>query len=83
MGEHIPEWAQEIRERVVRIETKLDSSADTREKAEAADNLSRANKERLDRIEANQSWLWRTLLGGLMSIGITILYSIIRHIGGF
>jgi hypothetical protein len=51
----IQEILSDIRERLVRVETKID------------DGL----KTRLDRLEDNQTWLWRTVGGSILALIIT------------
>jgi len=63
----------DIRERVVRLETKIDAIAEVRESAEegrdtanqALQSAKSAHK-RLDKIESNQTWLWRTVAGAII-----------------
>ncbi|WAH42838.1 hemolysin XhlA family protein [Alicyclobacillus fastidiosus] len=80
MREPIPEWAQDIRERIVRIETMVTDSASTRDKADRADELSRANDKRLDRIEESHTWLWRTVVGAIIASAIGWFVSLAPHI---
>ncbi len=64
----------EIRERVVRVETKIDAMTDVRETAEAARDSAlealqsaRSAHLRIDEIADNQRWLWRTLVGAIVA----------------
>ncbi|QMV42974.1 hemolysin XhlA family protein [Cohnella cholangitidis] len=64
----------DIRERVVRLETKIDAMTDVRETAEAAREAalealqsSRSSHLRIDEIADNQRWLWRTLVGAILA----------------
>ncbi|MFD1675397.1 hemolysin XhlA family protein [Alicyclobacillus fodiniaquatilis] len=75
MGEPIPEWAQDIRERVVRIETMVTDSGNTKDKADAADNRSKENDRRLTKLEDSHTWLWRTVLASLIGAGVAYLFS--------
>jgi hypothetical protein len=52
------EILNDIRERLVRVETKIDDSL----------------KSRLDKIEDNQSWLWRTVIGGFIAGVIAFIF---------
>lgn len=61
----IQESLNDIRERLVRVETKIDDSL----------------KERLDKIEEsqtrtveNQTWLWRTVIGGFIASVIAFIF---------
>lgn len=66
---------QEILERIVRIETKIDGYNSTREKADIAYNKACQNEKDITEIKDNQKWLWRTIAGaiilGLISTLIT------------
>ncbi|WP_256758707.1 hemolysin XhlA family protein [Cohnella sp. WQ 127256] len=64
----------DIRERVVRLETKIDAMTDVRETAEAARDAalqglqsSKSAHLRIDEIADNQRWLWRTLVGAILA----------------
>ncbi|MFC4600670.1 hemolysin XhlA family protein [Cohnella hongkongensis] len=64
----------EIRERVVRLETKIDAMTDVRETAEAARESAlealqsvRSAHLRINEIADNQRWLWRTLVGAIVA----------------
>jgi hypothetical protein len=76
-NEHgIPDWAQEIRERVVRIETKLDYYNGIRETAHEAKNMSISNCEAIREIKGNMTWLWRTIGGALIVAAVAALLTI-------
>lgn len=72
------EVLQEIRERIVRIETKLDNYNDLRYKAEEAYALAKQNNSRLDRVESNQTWLWRTVVGALITGTIAAIFALLK-----
>jgi len=64
----------EIRERVVRLETKIDAMTDVRDTAEAARDTAlealqsaKSAHLRIDEIADNQRWLWRTLVGAIVA----------------
>ncbi|MFB9277415.1 hemolysin XhlA family protein [Cohnella cellulosilytica] len=64
----------EIRERVVRLETKIDAMTDVRETAEAARESAlealqstRSAHLRINEVADNQRWLWRTLVGAIVA----------------
>ena len=57
---------QEILERVVRIETKIDGYNHLREKVDKAYSLSRQNERDIKEIKDNSKWLWRTLAGAIL-----------------
>ena len=68
--------AQDVIERLVRIETKLDNYEALREKADAAKDvadhaysIARNNADDIKEIKANNKWSWGYMIG----LGITIL----------
>ncbi len=70
----------EIRERMVRVETKLDNMADLRQvaydahdSAKEALQSSKAAHHRLDEVSDNQRWLWRTVVASVIGMVVTIL----------
>lgn len=66
MDEQIPAWAQEIRERVVRIETKLDEYNGIRKAAYEALETSKDNSEDIRDLKDDRKWLWRTVAGAFL-----------------
>lgn len=70
----------DIRERLVRVETKLDTQNGLREKVEFIENKttetearSKSNTHRIDKLEANNTWLWRTVVGAIISAAVAAL----------
>lgn len=67
----------EVLTKLTRIETILEDFKGVESKATEAYNLSKSNKQRLDIIEDNSKWLFRTAVGavitGLISIALTFL----------
>lgn len=64
----------DIRERVVRLETKIDAMTDVRDTAAEAKEIgaealqsTRSAHHRLDEVADNQRWLWRTLVGAIIA----------------
>ena len=60
----------DIRERLVRVETKIDAQNGIREKVDAVETKiveteqrSKSNTHRIDKLEDNNRWLWRTVAG--------------------
>jgi len=73
----------DIRERIVRLETKIDNMTDVRVTAEEAKETaheaaisSRSAHKRLDEIADNQKWLWRTVVGAIIALVITAISKI-------
>jgi len=74
----------DIRERLVRVETKLDNQNDLRErvgavetKATETESRSKSDTDRIDKLEEANRWLWRTLtsalIAGIISVAVAIL----------
>ena len=67
----------EVLTRLTKIETLLRNFEGIEKKALDAYNLATKNKERLDKIEDNNKWLFRTALGavitGLIAIALTFI----------
>ncbi|MDT2783637.1 hemolysin XhlA family protein [Enterococcus asini] len=76
---------QDMIERLVRIETKLDNYESLREKADSAKDRADAayaiavgNAEDIKEIKANNKWSWGYMIG----LGVTIIGYFITKIGG-
>ena len=69
---------QDIKERLVRIETLLEQSSCTRalEIKSLEEKISVANHRIVD-LELTISWLWKTAVGGLLAGAIGILFRFI------
>jgi hypothetical protein len=72
MGEEpIPAWAQEIRERLIRLETKFDQKFDQYNKvsdtAYEARNTAEGCADDIKEIKASLTWSWRTIAGAIMA----------------
>lgn len=66
MEQDIQQEIQEILERIVRIETKIDGYNSTREKADAAFMKATQGEKDITEIKDNVKWLWRTVAGALI-----------------
>lgn len=71
----------DIRERVVRVETKIDSMTDVRDTAEQAKDVankaleaSKSAHHRLNELGDNQKWLWRAVIGSVIAGAISLLW---------
>lgn len=71
MAEDIQTVLIEIRERLVRVETKIDDYTGLRDKADKAYLISSNTKDRVDKIEDNQKWLWRSFAGAIIVAFVT------------
>jgi hypothetical protein len=74
MDKDTQELLLEIRDRVIRVETKIEGYNGLREKVDKAYNLSANNKEDVDDMKDNQKWLWRTTLGGILAAVIAFIF---------
>lgn len=70
----------DIRERLTRVETKLDAQNDLRKKVDdnetkitETEARSKSNTHRIDALEANNTWLWRTVVGAIIAAGVGAL----------
>ena len=70
----------DIRERLVRIETKQDAQGDLGKKVDSIETKgvetearSKSNCHRIDKLEENNTWLWRTVVGAIICAGIAAL----------
>ena len=68
----------EVLTRLTKIETMLEDFKGIEAKSTEAYNLSIKNKERLDKIEDNNKWLFRTTVGAVITGLIAIVLSCIR-----
>lgn len=66
----------DIRERLVRVETLLVNYNGMRDKVNEVEARSKSNTHRLNDIESNQNWLWRTIAGALIlgAIGASVRF---------
>ncbi len=66
----------EVLTRLTKIETMLEDFKGIEQKSIKAYELSLSNKERLDKIEDNNKWLFRTAIGAVITglIGIVLTF---------
>lgn len=67
----------DIRERLVRVETKLDGHNSLRDKVVSLENkltetetCSKAHSKQLNQLEENNRWLWRTVVGAIIAAAV-------------
>ena len=82
MGEPISRDIAELREWLVRIDTKVDYLNDVKHTAEEADAkadkalaIAQENREDIRDMKANTKWVWRTIiavLGLLATVGVAV-----------
>jgi len=70
----------EIRERLVRVETKLDNHNGIRERLDAVEDRAieneargKSNTHRVNKLEENNTWLWRTVVGAIICAAVAAL----------
>lgn len=68
----------EVLQRLTKIETMLEGFKVVESKSSEAYNLSMSNKQRLDKIEDNNKWLFRTSIGAVITGLIGIILSLIK-----
>lgn len=66
----------EVLTRLTKIETMLEDFKGIEQKSIKAYELSQRNKERLDKIEDNNKWLFRTAIGAVITglVGIVLTF---------
>lgn len=72
-------FKMEVLTKLTRIETILEDFKGVETKATEAYNLSNDNKKRLDKIEDNNKWLFRTSVGAVITGLISIILSLIAN----
>ena len=75
----------EVKSDVAKIDGKLDSYNGLREKVDKVetkttetDARSKSNTHRIDKLEANNTWLWRTVAGAIIAAVITAFTTLVR-----
>ena len=68
----------EVLTRLTRIETMLDDFKGVQSKASEAYTMASDNKKRIDKIEDNNKWLFRTTVGAIITGIIGIVLSFIN-----
>lgn len=71
-------FEREVLDRLIVLETLIKSQDYTTVKkiSETADNRSVANEKRIEKIEANNTWLWRTVMGAILLGALAIIFGI-------
>lgn len=71
-------FEREVLDRLIKIETKLDEQdyKTIKKVLDDAENRSISNEKRLDKIEDNTKWLWRTIAGILVGGAIAFIFKI-------
>lgn len=69
----------EILQRLTRVETKLDMQLNAKDIASEALQSTKAAHHRLDDLQANQTWLWRTVIAALIVGAVGLIWKGIGH----
>lgn len=68
------ETIQDIRERLIKIETLLKGNeSENKLKMENMEDKLKVANHRIDDLEKNNTWIWRSIVGSLIAAAITIL----------
>lgn len=68
----------EVLTRLAVIEAKIDDYKAVKQKTDDSYDLATHNKERIDKIEDNNRWLFRTSVGALITSGIGLVFIFIK-----
>lgn len=68
----------EVLTRLAVIEAKIDDYKTVKQKTDASYDIATHNKERIDKIEDNNRWLFRTSVGALITSGIGLVFIFIK-----
>lgn len=68
----------EVLQRLTKIETMLEDFKGVESKSIQAYNMALSNKERIDKIEDNNKWLFRTTVGAVITGLIAIILSFVK-----
>jgi len=69
------ETIQDIRERLARIETLLEENAKANLiRMEALEDKIKVANHRIEDLEKQNTWLWRTIVGGLITGAVALLF---------
>lgn len=69
---------RDIRDRLIRIETKLDNFGKIETQSNDAYNLSRENKTEIEEIKDKMKWLSRTIIASFIGIIISAIVYVIK-----
>lgn len=69
---------RDIRDRLIRIETKLDNFGKIETQSNEAYTLSKENKSEIEEINDKMKWLERTIIGGFITVIISAIVYVIK-----
>lgn len=71
-------FEREVLDRLMRLETKIDMQdyKGIQEKCDSANNLAKTCEERIDKLEDNQKWLVRLILGAIILGILAFVYHV-------
>lgn len=65
-GDYVPPWAVEMKERLARLETKIDRYNNVRDTAYEAKQKALENERDIEQLQADRQWLYRLVIGALI-----------------
>lgn len=65
-GDYVPPWAVEMKERLARLETKIDRYNNVRDTAYEAKQKALENERDIQQLQADRQWLYRLVIGALI-----------------
>lgn len=68
----------EVLTRLAVIEAKIDDYKSVKEKTDEAHDLSMHNKERIEKLEDNNKWIFRTAIGAIITSTISLVFLLIK-----
>lgn len=66
MPEDIQSVLVDIRERLVRVETKIDDIQGLRDKVENTSHMAKTTSDKVEALVDNQKWIWRSFAGAII-----------------
>jgi tetrahydromethanopterin S-methyltransferase subunit G len=92
MGENVSkleEKLDDVKDRLIVIETKMDMINGLNDKVEKVDKVAaeslqstRSAHKRLDKLDEHITWLWRTVVAGIIASGFTLAVYFLKNGGG-
>lgn len=74
-GDYVPPWAIEVKERLARLETKIDRYNDVRDTAYEAKQKSIENARDIEQLQSDWQWLYRLVISAIITALIGLLTS--------
>ncbi|MFO1445285.1 hemolysin XhlA family protein [Bacillus sp. Bva_UNVM-123] len=77
----LEEKLDDIKDRLIVIETKMEMINGVEKNATEALQSTKSAHKRLDKLESNNTWLWRTVIAALVVGAINILFNYVKSGG--